>query len=573
MAMKLKSLLGTITMALVGVSVFLMACASEAPTATPVQPAQPAPPVAPTAAPAAAPTVASGAPAPTAAVPTPTVARLLPTPTPVVTTGKPTYGGNLRWGGAYGVATLDPISARVNPERPNMWALYNTLVAYGADFGIQPSLAESWQVSADGKSLTFKLRTGVKFHDGTEFNAQAVKFNFDRVLNPNNFATQRTLWTDVLLGVDVVDQNTVTFRIKDRFRPFLAQLADVYNNVGMASPTAVAKYGDKYASNPVGTGAYKLQEWRYGDRILMVANRDYWEKGPPYLDQITALSIPDSNTRIAMLRTGEVEIEDQILPTQLEVIQKNPNLKMVSYNSCRFYGLYMVVDRAPWNNKALRQAVAYGVDRKRLVNVLAQGQGRPGYSPGGDCFWWSNPGLKVYDYDPVKAKDKLKEAGFPNGIEVNYWVPSSTDFLQEAEVYQAILSEVGIKLKVNQVPNIGTIRIVQELNAQFGATNFVPRADPHGQLQVLFHSTGGANFAKYNNPEVDRLLDQAVTLYDQAETKKLYDQVQQIIVEDVAGRALVTYFRTEFTGMSSRVQNYVDIPDRMLRFKDLWMRQ
>lgn len=547
-------------------SLFL-ACGAPQPTPTPISPATPVPPVAPTQVLQPTPTPVSYAPSP--ATPTATPARILPTPTPVVA-GKPQYGGNLKWGGLFNVKTLDPIHVQSNPERPILWSMYNTLVEYGTDFGIRPSLAKSWDISADGTAVTFHLQEGVKFHDGTEFNAEAVKFNFERILNRDNLAKSFSLWEPVIDKLEVTDKSTITFRLKQPYRPFMGVMADLFNNVGIYSPAAVTKYGKDSDPNPVGTGPYMKKEWLFDTRLIMVPNKSYWEKGPPYLDQITVLNVPDATVQVAMLRTGDLDIQDNLRAADAIALKRLPNVKVVDYSSCRFNALWFAVDKPPFDNKSIRQALAYSLDRKKLIDVLENGQGRPGYSPEGDCFWWSDSALKVYDYDVTKAKDKLREAGFSNGIDVNWWTASTTQAVRTSEVYQAMLKEVGIRTNIIQTPEAGTIRQVLIYNAAFGFTSWVPRPDPHGRLFILFHSKGDFNYTKYNNPELDKLLDQAVTVYDQAQAKKLYDQIQRIIVEDVAGH-LITYFATEFTGLNVKTQGYVDIPDRMIRFKDMWL--
>ena len=555
-------------MALASVLAVSLACSSAEPTATPAAAPTPTQKAAPTTAPAA--------------VPTATPTRIVQTAAPAVIQARhgpvdgAQRGGNVRYGGLTDVKSMDPIFIGNNPERPIHHVLYNQIVKFEPDFSLSPELAKSWDISADGKSVTFKLQEGVKFQDGTDFNADAVKWNFDRLLNPDYESVRRAVWAPLIDSISVVDKNTVTFKLKAPSRPFISFFGDALNGAGIVSPTAVQKYGGKrggdYGRNPVGTGAFKLKEWSLDDKLIMVPFENYWEKGLPYLDQLTILFVPDRTVQVAMLRTGELDIQDALTANEVTILQRNPNLKIADYASCRIVGLRFSTDRPPWDNKALRQALAYDMDQKALIDTLAGGKGRQGHAPEGDCFWWSNATLSVYDYDLTKAKAKMAEAGYPNGIEVDFWASATTDDMQASETYQAMFARVGIRTKITTVPPQDFFPNVRARKIHMGTMNYVPRPDPDGRLTTLFHSQGQSQLTGYKNADLDKLLEKAAATYDRSESKKLYDQIQQILVAEVPG-IIVSYFPTEFTAMSLKVQNYVDIPDRMLRLRYLWMKQ
>ncbi len=539
--------LAVLVAVLVSVLAVSLACSSKS-EATPAA----------TAAPAVSPTAA----------PTPT--KAVPTAAPVA---KPLYGGNLKWGGLIDVKSLDPAGFQNNNERSLGYLMYNTLVKFGPDFNVLPDLAKSWQISADGKDVTFTLQQGVKFQDGTTLDADAVKYNFDRLIDTNTISTHRGIWTGQIASIEVKDSSNVVFHLKSPSRAFLTFLADILNGGGISSPTALKAKGKDYPASPVGTGPYMLETWKVDNSITMVPNKGYWEAGPPYLDKVTDVYAADETIRVAMLRTGELDIQDAISPFSAGQLKTTPNLIVSEYPSCRFSDVTMAAGRAPWDNKLLRQAVAYSIDRNALIQTIEKGAARPGYSPLGDCFWYSNSAIKAYDYNVAKAKEALAQAGYPNGIDVDWQEKSTATDLEAAQVYQSMFAQVGIRTHIQTLPVQDFFAVHwTKRSLYFYKSVWVPRADPDGILRVLFYSKGSSNFEDYNNPQVDALLDQAAVEYDHAKAKALYDQIQKLMVEGPSSK-IVTYLRTEFTGISTRVQNYVEMPDRMPRLGYIWLKQ
>ena len=549
-----------------------LACAGADDTATSAAPPQPDPAMAPTVAPAPVATLIPGAPTAISVLPTPT--RVLPTVTPVVT-GQPVYGGVMRMAAAMDNKTLDPHLDGGTFGRPVTYAIYNTIVGYDPDFNIVPELAESWEFSADGKRVIFHVVKGAKFHDGTPVDAAAIKWSLDRVMDPDGGFPYRSLLEPFIESVDVVDEDTFAINVFAPFRPLLATLGDRPGFIVPKSAAPLKAEGalgslvsSGFSAKPIGSGAFKLKEWFPGSHILLERNDDYWEDGKPYLDGIRYQEVGEASSRFAMLRTGETDLME-VRADDLPVVEDNPNIKIVPHESGRWTGHFLAVDVPPWDNKPLRQAFAYAIDREAYISTILGGAGRLAYTSEG-IGWAYNPDIKIYDFDLVKAREKMIEAGLPNGITIDFTCSSSASSIQACEVYQAMAAQVGIDLNIVAVPGGDITRLQLERAATNRVTSWRPRADPHGRLFLLFHTDGGRQPTHgYSNAEVDRLLNEAATLYDTVRAKQLYDQAQTIITDD-AGVIFVAY-TTNYAGLSKRVQNFAWIPDFQWRLRDLWL--
>ncbi len=542
-----------------------LACAAAEDTPTAVPPAPPTTPVAPTAVPAPTPTLVPGAPTPVPVLPTPT--RILPTPTPAAI-DKPLYGGTLRYVGEVVPTNFDPNSGIGVRGRYINHAIYDKLVRYSPTLEIIPGLASSWDFSSDGKSITFHLQEGAKFHDGTDMDAQAVKWNLDHQMDPDTFSRNRKELVDIE-SVEVVDKSTVTIHLKKPTRPLMASLGD---RGGMfISPTAFQKLGADYGANPVGSGPFKFKKWVIESYVTLERNENYWEEGIPYLDQVILQNVKDKQIQLAMLRTGEADIMEQVRGEDIPIIESNPNLRIVPHESGRFYAVQLAVDTPPWDNLALRQAVGYALDRETILKVYYADLGRVAYTPVG-TGWAHDPSIKVYSYDPEKAKEKMVEAGYPNGITVDGHCKSDAANIQLCEITQAQLAEVGINLNIIPVLAADQPRLCRERIQLIRWTSWSPRADPGVKLNILFHSGASQSTGVhgYSNPEVDRLIEEAAGMYDISKVKPIYDKVQRIVAED--GPYMYTIWKNEVVAINKRVQGFQWIPDLMLRFRPIWLK-
>ena len=472
-----------------------------------------------------------------------TAAPTAPTSAPAA--GQPVKGGTLVVSHVINVPdTLNQHLSNNTISRMVAHHVLDTLVAVNPkDNSVQPGLASSWDISTDGKVYTFHLRQGIKFHDGTPFNAQAVKFNLDYTARPDikhAFAWQ-ALGGDKYDKTEVVDDNTARVSFKSANPSFLVNLSD--GGMGIDSPTAVAKDGDNYGvKSLVGTGPFTFKEWVKNDHVTLVRNEDYnWapsffkHKGPAYLDQIIYRDVADNATRESALEAGDLQVATLVEP-QVAQLQGNKDVQVLTTPKAGTTRMYMMnTGKAPTDDINVRLAMNYAIDKKALLQLPAwSGIGNPGLSPlpanmvpGGDVS-----SLKQYDYayDPAKAMQLLEAAGWKvgaDGIRVKNGQPLVLDFVTTSTTVTQVEPADGMLRKVGA-----------KLNIRTGDFNFwintVDKGDYHMTLmsdsgfngpalvQEFFYSKSPSDYARYKNAQVDQYLEKASNATTQ---KEVWDNV------------------------------------------------
>jgi peptide/nickel transport system substrate-binding protein len=501
-------------------------------------------------------TTATGAGSATTGGSSPTVAA--------VATGQPAKGGTLVYARNIDAKTLDPHFSAQFSERHMLYLIYNTLVAYDKDFNLVPDLAASWDVGDGGKSVTFKLRPNAKFHDGTDCDAAAIKWNYDRILDDKINAPVRSSLQPPLKSVDVVDKTTVRFNLDQPWRPLIAALGDRPGFI--VSPTAVQKYGQDYGRNPVGSGPYKFVEWVTDNRIVVQRFDGYWDQGKPYLDRIEMRHVPDSQVQLTQIRTGEAQLIDAIDPSLVSTIRSASGVVVEEYKGGRYYGTQMHPDKPPFDNADLRQALAYATNRAEIQQAVYNGTGRLATHPIG-VGWAYDQSLdsKGYQFDLAQAKDQLTKSGAA-GQTFTYTASSSRQAQTIAQVLQAQYQKLGITINIETVNPADSFALVKSGKTNWTDTNFAPRADPDGLLRILWHSKGFQNSTGFNDPEVDKLLDQAAGLYETKQAAPLYSQVEQRVVANASH--IFHIWGSEFAAHRTEVKGFQFYPDLILRLRD-----
>lgn len=480
----------------------------------------------------------------------------------------------LRYGLTLSVSGIDPHIHTSSELGIPLTSVYDTLVFMTTDNRFVPGLALSWEVSPDGLAYTFTLRKDVKFHDGTPFNAQAVKDNLDRIVDPATKSGKAVAMMGPYKGTDLVDDFTARVRFASPYPAFLDSAAQVY--LGMASPTAFKKWGPSdYQMHQVGTGPFKFVDKEYvpKDTIVLEKNPDYaWapsvykHNGPAYLDRVVFKFYPDPPTRAPALETGAVQVIGELPPQDAVRLQKDPRYRVIVADAP---GLPLVVfvnaANPPTDDLRVRQALIYGTDRESIVKTVFMDLSPVAHGP------WSHSAVgydksldAMYPYDPAKAKALLDEAGWKpgaDGIRVKDGKRLSLEtylqtwgYLQETgQMIQAQLKQIGVELKVQTVAFPAAQAVAKE-----GKHHLAPMSmsgtDP-SLLTALFKTDGGYDWSKYDRPELDALLEQAETSTDPARRMVLYAQVQRMIME----QALVIPIRdyTNWNGASARVKGLV----------------
>lgn len=407
-------------------------------------------------------------------------------------------------------------------------------------------LATKWEESADAKVSTYYLRQGVKFQDGTPLNAEAVKWNMERNFDKKHpyyhekaWGGQRQRFRDID-RVEVVDEHTVRVYQKQPYVNFLLLM----RGYSVTSPTAVKKFGnDEIHKAPIGTGPFKLEEFKAGDRVVLVRNENYWGK-EPWLDKVIFRPMGESAVRVAALKSGDIDFSVNLPPDTYAEFEKDPRFEVIQKTYGHVWFIRFNAKSPPFNDKRVRIAATMAVNKDALIKDILKGTGQKAiapFGPGTDAY---DPDFKEpYPYNPAKAKDLLKEAGYANGFETVINFPPSGSGMMAGQVMvefiQRNLAQVGIKVRlIPQEWNTYVKGYYDGLPPEVGITNMSHGMDSGTNVARLYHTNqqppNGPNPGWYSNPEVDRILDQADQEHDLEKRKGLWRRANRLIAEDAA---------------------------------------
>ncbi|PLT35191.1 ABC transporter substrate-binding protein [Bacillus sp. V5-8f] len=436
----------------------------------------------------------------------------------------PKKGGSLVVAYDSDISNYDPILGNSGNDHPLLYPVYDTLVNYNDKLEPQPGLAESWE-APDNKTLILHLKKGVTFHDGSPFNADAVKFNLDRVRSADSKVSDLIS----VETVEVVDQETVKLHLKQPDSSIVLALSD--RSGMMVSPTAVKKYGADYAQNPVGTGPYKMVKWIRNGEIQFEANQDYWQEGLPYLDKITAKIMPDENTRMNALKSGQVQFYWNVSPDNSQVLKNDKTIKMDTKMKVAFYNIYLNTKMPPFDKKEVRQALQLAIDREALVKALTFGAGEPAYQTFPKEYWAASPDMKI-PYDPAKSKELLKTAGVEN-VTFDMFVPTSSFYQRLGEAIKGQVKEAGFNINILPMElTKGVALYFNEKQLPANLTSWTGRPDPQQTINLFLAGKGFYNVGGETTPNKEQLITQAAGTSDQKERAKLYGEINQMSLLD-----------------------------------------
>lgn len=469
------------------------------------------------------------------------------------------------------IANLDPLNA-IDPGSAAVFQqIYEPLVRINMKGGIDPTLARSWSVSQDKLTWTFTLRTGVKFHDGTAFNAGAVKAHFDRMFDPKKPNRSRGSF-DMIADTKVVNDSTVAFVLKKPYAPFLSLMANP--SVAICSPAAVAKWGDNYPFHPVGTGPWVFKEWVSGDHTTLVRNNNYWGMKPK-VGELVFKPVPEPGARVIMLETGQADVANTLAPDEVQRLQSNSKIAVYKQPVLRGWFIGLNALEKPFDDVRVRRAMNYAIDVSAITDSILRGTARPLTAPVNSKVWGYSK-QKDYAYDPAKAKQLLREAGYAQGFEANLWMPASGAGIvpEVSQAIQAMLGAVGVKVKITPfemsafIDNIikdpeqsrkaGKQMILLGIGAGTGEASSI--------MNEFFHTESWApvkyNRYFYSNKELDKLLSESLVTLDQAKQKAILAKAQKIVWEDAPWVFLYEMMgvygaRTNVKGLQWLPSNYI----------------
>ena len=467
--------------------------------------------------------------------------------------------------------TMNPIFASSVAEVALAKVLFNGLTRFNAEtFVPEPMLASKWEISPDGLVWTFHLRNGVKWHDGQPLTADDVKFTMDTIMDPK-LATRAGRSFSLLKSTDVVDKSTVKFTMSAPFPAFPAYLANGFQVAPkhLLAGRDIQNYTEFNKRKPIGTGAFKMVENVVGDHIALEANPDFF-LGRPKLDRVIFKVLPDANTQVAQLKTGEIDLMPRVDVSVAPSIQGTKGVRIDTGLVPQFWALHLNHDFPLFTDKKVRQAIAYAIDREALIRDVLYGQGRVAAGPIAPILTWAfNPNVKAYPYDPAKSKVLLQEAGWTDtngdGVIDKDGKPFSFTLqilkgFPVAERTSAILQQsfksLGMDAKLQAYEFASFITDVRDTRQGPKMSQayvvFMLLAPEPDDIWAYFHSSNtakGSNFNNYRNPEVDRLLDLARSSQDRGARRNAYFKIQEILHDDVARDFL--FYPNEIYAMKS----------------------
>ncbi|GAD35054.1 dipeptide ABC transporter substrate-binding protein [Microbacterium sp. TS-1] len=426
-----------------------------------------------------------------------------------------------------------------------------------APAGVAPALASSWEVADDGLSYTFTLQDGVTFHDGTDWDADALIYNINRYMDetdPNYDPVLITYYTvlNFVDSVEKVDDMTVTFTLNQPFAFFLADLYNVY----FASPTSLDEDGAAgQATNPVGTGPFVFDELQQNQSISFVRNDDYWGE-VPQLDRLTVELIPDPSARTAALRSGRVDWIEAAQPDDLASLESAGFVATGNAFDWE-WSWQLMTGEAPFDDIRVRQAMNYAIDREAIADDLLHGTAVPAHQMFASASLYYTEDDDLYDYDPEKAKALLAEAGYPDGLDVTVgYITAGSGAMQAKSMNEALqtqLAAVGINVSLEPVDFSGMYAKLGEGDTGWQAANQAFSLEQPSSWNGFWFGCDG-NFFGYCNPEAEALYDQALTTVDDEERAALLTEVGHLVTEDAAWLFVVN--DTAPRAMSSAVTGY-----------------
>ena len=477
--------------------------------------------------------------------------------------------------------SLDPHAVTAVNDFRILVNIYDGLVRYRpGTLEVEPALATSWEISEDGAVYTFQLRSGVRFHDGTPFDAEAVKFNFERMLQEDHPFHDTgpfplSFFFSVVESIETPDPRTVVFRLREPYAPFLSNLA--YPTGLIVSPQSVKTHGREVGRHPVGTGPFHFALWEAHARVVIKANADYWG-GPPGLKAVVFGPISDPNTRIAEMRSGGIDVMLEVPPDNLAAFDDDPGYTVHQQAGPHVWFLILNMREGPMADRRVRQAVNYAINKRALVDDILQGTADVAAGPIPPAFGWAyNEAVEPYPYDPARARTLLAEAGQTEAGVTLYATEGGSGMLNPlamAAAIQADLAAVGLKVKIE----------TYEWNTYLGKVNpgLAGKADmeemawmtndpdtlPFLTLRTgAMPEKGGFNSGYYSNPTVDDLLQRARREIDRDRRAALYRQMQAIVHEDAPWAFIANWKQNAVT--SSRVKGFRLEPSFFLLLHDV----
>lgn len=466
--------------------------------------------------------------------------------------GKPSYGGSITVGITQDLDSLDPHKAVAAGTKEVLFNIFEGLVKLDKDGNLVPAVAKSYKISQDGKTYTFTLRDGVKFHNGKTVTAEDIVYSIKRsagMLKPVDPKVVVESALSVISDVTIVDEKTIEVRLSKPDTELLPYLT---------CAIVPADYKD-LDTKPIGTGPFKFVSYTPTQSIVIEKNKDYYRKGVPYLDKVTFKMSSNTDAAFLELNAGTIDILPYLTDAQAGQLPDGYRLQAGSMNLIQ--GLFLNNAKAPFDNKLVRQALCYAVDRQAVIDMVAGGRGNvigtnmfPGFKK-----YYDADLVKEYSYDPEKAKELLKEAGYPNGLSFTITVPSNYQYhVDTAQIVVEQLKKAGFDAKIELIEWASWLSdIYKNRNYQSTLSGLAAELSPRKALE-RFQSNADNNFMNYKNSEFDKVYQEAEKTTVEKDKIALYKQMEAMLTKDAAAVYIQDPF--QMTAVSKKLGGYTYYP-------------
>ncbi len=449
------------------------------------------------------------------------------------------------------------------------------LVGFDKNMNVIPVLAEEYFANDDATEFTFKLRQNVIFHDGTPFNAEAVKVNFDRLADPESGLKRHSLYS-LIEKTEVIDEYEVKFTLSE---PFGAMINTFAHPAGLIhSPKALEEFGNDVARHPVGTGPFKFVEWKPSEGLEIVKNEDYWLEGFPKVDKITFKPVAENGSRIAMLQTGEADFIYPVPTEQVENINGKNGIEVESNPSIIVRYMAMNTLKKPYDDVRVRQALNHAINKEAFIKVVMNNQGNVLDSViAPDVQFYAKQ--DAYAFDLEKAKSLLKEAGYENGFKTKLWGGNNSSAIKAMEFLQQQLAQINVEVEVVPMEagtlsdRIWSVQNAEDAEIELYYAGWSPSTgDADWGIRPLLGGTEAYppfsyNVAYYDNPKVDESILAALQTADLEKRGQAYEEAQNIIWEDAPWAFLST--DNTLAGKKNYLQGVYLLPDGSLSVSEI----
>jgi glutathione transport system substrate-binding protein len=448
-------------------------------------------------------------------------------------------------------------------------SMYEGLVGFNKNMEIEPVLAKDYQVNDDSTEFTFQLRENVKFHDGEPFNAEAVKANFERIMNEDLRASRNAQYID---NIEVLNDYEIKFTLSEPFGAMLNKFAMIL----IASPKAFQENPDDFKLNPVGTGAFKFKEWNQGESMVVTKNEDYWGDLDTNVQQVTFRPVPENGSRVAMLQTGEADFIYPVPHNNVEDLKNKKGIVIEETPSTIARYVSINTKKEPFDDVKVRKAMNYAINKDAFLKVVKSGYGEPLSSTmSSQTQYYSEQPL--YKADIEKAKKLMKEAGYEDGFSAEIWGNTSSETNTGMQFIQQQLSQIGIDVEVRSMEeatlsdSIYTPKNAEDTDLQMWYVSWSPSSgDADGATRSIFHNEffppEGANTAYYDNQQVSDWIDEANSTGDSKKQKEIYSQIQETAYDEAPWIFLGS--DTILSGHTSKLEGVYVLPDGSVSVKN-----